>query len=44
MPNHLHLIWQQNKLNGKETPQGSFLKYTAHEFLKRLKGQGLSYL
>lgn len=44
MPNHLHIIWQQNKLNGKETPQGSFLKYTAHEFLKSLKNEGLSYL
>ena len=44
MPNHIHLIWQQNKLNGKETPQGSFLKYTAHEFLKTLKIQGQSYL
>ena len=30
MPNHVHIIWRQNKLNGKETPQGSFLKYTAH--------------
>ena len=23
MPNHIHLIWQQNNLNGKETPKGS---------------------
>ena len=37
MPNHLHLIWLQEKLNGRETPQGSFLKYTSHEFLKKLK-------
>ncbi len=44
MPNHIHIIWQQNKLNGKETAQGSFLKYTAHEFLKGLKKQGLSHL
>jgi putative transposase len=43
MPNHVHFIWRQNKLNGKETPQGSFLKYTAHEFLKGLKEQGLSF-
>ncbi|MBX2935129.1 MAG: transposase [Ferruginibacter sp.] len=42
MPNHIHLIWQLLKKNGKETPQGSFLKYTAHELLKRLKQQGLS--
>ena len=44
MPNHIHIIWQQNKLNGKETPQGSFLKYTAHEFLKKLKASGQSEL
>lgn len=37
MPNHIHLIWQQNNLNGKETPKGSFLKHTAHLFLKELK-------
>lgn len=42
MPNHIHIIWQQVKLNGKETPQGSFLKYTAHEFLKQLKNEGKS--
>jgi putative transposase len=42
MPNHVHITWQQNKLNGKETPQGSFLKYTAHEFLKKLKINGKS--
>jgi putative transposase len=44
MPNHIHIIWKQNKLNGKETPQGSFLKYTAHEFLKSLKLNSQSYL
>ena len=44
MPNHIHLIWQQNKLNGKETPKGSLLKYTSHEFLKMLKVQGRSSL
>jgi putative transposase len=42
MPNHIHLIWRQNNLNGKETAQGSFLKYTAHQFLKRLKIEGAS--
>ena len=36
MPTHLHLIWRMNELNGKETSQGSFLKYTAHEFRKML--------
>ena len=36
MPNHIHLIWRTNALNGKETAQGSFLKFTAHEFKKML--------
>ncbi len=40
MPNHMHLIFNQNKLNGKETPKGSLLKYTAHTFLKQLKIDG----
>ena len=37
MPNHVHLIWRANEPNGKESAQGSFLKYTAHEFKKMLK-------
>ena len=40
MPNRVHLIWQQNKLNGKETPFGSFLKHTAHVLLRELKLDG----
>ncbi|HMJ47367.1 MAG TPA: hypothetical protein VK498_08555 [Ferruginibacter sp.] len=40
MPNHIHVIWRLNKLNGKESPKASFLKYTAHEFLKQLKNEG----
>lgn len=36
MPNHIHLIFRTNQLNGKETAQGSFLKYTAHEFKRML--------
>ena len=44
MPNHVHFIWEQLKKNGKETPQGSFLKFTAHEFLKKLKQDGISSL
>ena len=40
MPNHIHLIWKTNELNGKETAQGSFLKYTAHEFIKMLHREG----
>lgn len=44
MPNHIHLIWQQNNLNGKETPKGSLLKFTSHTFLKQLKTAGKSSL
>jgi putative transposase len=36
MPNHIHLIWQILEPNGKETSQGSFLKFTAHAFKKML--------
>jgi REP element-mobilizing transposase RayT len=42
MPNHLHLIWRLNALNGKEMPNSSLLKFTAHNFRKQLeKTQGL---
>lgn len=37
VPNHVHFIWRINEGNGKETTQGSFLKYTAHEFKEMLK-------
>ena len=36
MPNHIHMIIRTIDMNGKETPMGSFLKYTAHEFKKML--------
>lgn len=36
MPNHIHLIWRINELNGKETAHGSFMKHTAHQFKKML--------
>ena len=39
MPNHIHLIWRINGLNGKETPQGSLLKFTGHELKKMLKAE-----
>jgi putative transposase len=44
MPNHIHLIWRINEYNGKETVQGSFLKFTAHEFKKMLKNEGQNKL
>ncbi|KQB99671.1 transposase [Pedobacter sp. Hv1] len=37
MPNHVHLIWRINDMNGKELPHVSFLKHTAHQFKKILK-------
>lgn len=40
MPNHIHLIWKTKDKNGKETAQGSFLKFTAHEFKKLVKQEG----
>ena len=40
MPNHIHLIWQLNRQNGKETAKGSFMKFTAHEFKKYLHLEG----
>lgn len=40
MPNHIHLIWRLDKMNGKESPKASFLKYTSHTLLKKLKISG----
>lgn len=37
MPNHIHLIWQLLKNNGKESPAASLMKFTAHQFEKSLK-------
>ena len=44
MPNHTHLIWRTKTFNGKETAQGSFLKYTAHEFRKLLYKENKEHL
>ncbi|MCU0394849.1 MAG: transposase [Chitinophagaceae bacterium] len=43
MPNHLHMIWRTLAMNGKETAQGSFLKYTAHRLLNMLRAEGLQH-
>lgn len=37
MPNHLHVIWELCKRNGKEMPHASFNKATAHLIVKDLK-------
>lgn len=44
MPNHIHLIWRINEPNGKESPQSSLLKHTAHAFKQMLKAEGAGKL
>ena len=44
MPNHIHLMWNFLKLNGKESPAGSFAKFTAHQFKKYLFEQDTARL
>jgi len=40
MPNHIHLLWYINSMNGKESAAGSFAKYTAHKFKEYLLVNG----
>ena len=40
MPNHMHLLWRINEQNGRESPQGSLLKFTAHIFKEKLRYEG----
>ena len=40
MPSHIHLISRLNKLNGKESPKTSFLKFTGHTLLDQLTKEG----
>jgi putative transposase len=44
MPNHIHLIWETNKPNGKEMPHQSFLKFTGHQFKKLLSDKYPAWL
>ena len=44
MPNHIHLIWKINTMNGKEQSHSSFLKFTAHEFKKYLRVNNPEFL
>jgi len=44
MPNHIHLIWRIKTSNGRESSQGSFLKYTAHRFQKMLQKENAQTL
>ena len=40
MPNYIHVLWRQLKMNGKEMSKESFEKYTGHMFLKQLRRSG----
>jgi REP element-mobilizing transposase RayT len=40
MPNHIHLLWQTLGMNGRESVQAAFLKYTAHRFRRLLLAEG----
>ena len=44
MPNHIHFIWELLESNGKEMPHASFMKYTAHQFQKKLRTENPDYL
>jgi putative transposase len=37
MPNHIHLMWEQLKMNGKESPKNSFEKFTAKTLVNNMK-------
>ncbi|GGH19400.1 transposase [Mucilaginibacter phyllosphaerae] len=37
MHNHIHIIWENVAMNGKEMPYVSFMKFTGHQFLHELR-------
>ncbi len=37
MPNHIHLLWEQLAMNGKEFPKNSFEKFTAKTLVNKMK-------
>ncbi len=37
MPNHIHLLWDQLKMNGKELSKNSFEKYTEKSLVNKMK-------
>ncbi len=37
MPNHIHLMWEQLSMNGKEFPKNSFEKFTAKSLVNKMK-------
>ena len=44
MPNHIHIIWGNLAMNGREMPYASFMKFTGHAFLDELKETDSSFL
>jgi len=44
MPNHIHLLFENTDMNGKEMPYVSFMKYTAHQFLQQLRKEDPDHL
>ena len=44
MPNHIHIIWSKNEHDRKESVQASFFKFTAHQFLQKLKKENQNQL
>jgi hypothetical protein len=37
MPSHIHLMWEQLCMNGKEFPKNSFEKFTAKNLVNKMK-------
>ena len=37
IPNHIHLMWEQLKMNGNEFPKNGFEKFTAKTFINNMK-------
>jgi len=37
MPNHIHLLWNQLRMNGKEFPKNSFEKFTAKSMIRHMQ-------
>jgi len=44
MPNHIQLVWEQLKMNGKEFTKNSFEKFTAHHFRRKLLAENVAEL
>lgn len=44
MPNRIHFIWERLEMNGKGSPYTSFLKFTGHQFLQKLRKKDLKLL